>query len=204
MFSWLHNMMNRSLPSIIELAVKGFLFIVIVSWVGNMGVTFLDLFSGRIHFLANGRKQDEWLMRKCNEPEFAVHVSHMSLCETVLSRADRNIRFAALSWAYEQLRYCGSYSCTDLIFVGLEKVRMSSLSFSFIIFFLFIVIRFSYLYLNPWYLQHQRRQLLTQVYVPQETSTLPNYHQHHALTWANQRPRLTQDAQIYGGSHYNM
>lgn len=188
----------------LDIMVKCFLFIVVVSWLGNMGVTFLDLFSTRIHFLTNGRKHDEWLMTKCNEPEFAVHVSHMSLCENVLSRADRNIRFAALSWSYEQLKYCGSYSCTELFLLVLEKMKMSSLAFAFLVVFLLIVIRYMYLYLNPWYVEHQRRQYLTQICVPHEpTHPQINQQRNYALTWASQRHSSPSGSQIYGGEHYS-
>jgi len=204
MFGWVQNIMDRSLYSMVDTVAKCFLFIVVVSWLGHMGVTFLDLFSTRIHYLTNGRKQDEWLMSKCNEPEFAVHVSHMSLCENVLSRADRNIRFAALSWAYEQLRYCGSYSCTELFLILLEKLKMSSLAFAFLVVFILIVIRYMYLYLNPWYMEHQRRQYLTHICVPQEpTHALQNHQRNYALTWASQRHSSLPDSQIYGGTHYS-
>jgi hypothetical protein len=205
MFTWLHNIMHSSLYSMVQTVTKCFLFLVVISWVGYMGVTFFDLYSTRIHYLTNARKQDEWLIHKCNEPEFAVHVSHMSLCEGVFSRADRNIRFAALSWTYEQLTYCGSYGCVELFIYILERLSMSWLSLAFLAVFLFIVIRYTYRYITPWYQQHQRTQYLAQICVPQEieneeTNNAGLYHRPpHAITWAQQRH--SSGSHIYGGSH---
>lgn len=189
-------MIQRSAMGIFMLGVKITMYIAIFVYVLHMIVTCLELFSWKMDLLRKGIVQDGWIKSKCNEPDFAVHVSHINLCEQVFLRADRNIHLTALEETLNEIKLCGSRSCEDLFYLFCGQLQMTWGTLLFVVGLIFLFILKILIPMCKSLMREEIRQA-TERGALTTVRTIPNYAISHGMNM--NQGKLLQRVQIYGG-----
>jgi hypothetical protein len=87
-------------------------------------VNFMLVITNELATLQQKRSEEIWLLTQCEDPVFAAHVQYRNdICGPPRHRANMNIYIVAFHRTLDQVFLCGSYSCEDLIWMLLDKVR---------------------------------------------------------------------------------
>ena len=87
-----------------------------IFWLVSFVVSRLFVFSEAYVSFLGILKDERWLLKQCESPEFYTNLrSHTDLCNQVRRNAERNPILFALNEVAQTAHLCGRYSCTEAV-----------------------------------------------------------------------------------------